>query len=331
MSDAESFHRTCTVVDLHADTPALLRMGYDLAARHENPLPLSPWGFHVDLPRAREGGLSAQFFGLPSFPLRLRPWLSPGATVDALLDALEETERKCPGLTLVTTAAEVRAAREQDRLAGLRGIEGAHALEGNLDRVAHFARRGVAYLGLLHFSRNEAGAPAYGRGRDDSCGLTDFGRDLVDELNRLRVIVDLAHINRKGFLEAAERSRQPVVVSHTGVTGVHRHWRNIDDDQIRAVARTGGCVGVIFARRFLGRRGIEGVCAHLEHLLRVGGEDLPALGSDFDGLVVPPAGLEDVSQLPALTQALLHRGLSETQVSKMMGENTLRTLATVRG
>jgi membrane dipeptidase len=328
---ARALHDAMVAVDLHADTAVLLRLGYDIGVRHDPILPRAAAGFHVDLPRLREGGIGAQFFGLPSWPIRW-PWGGPGTTVDRLLDALERAEQRyASDLALVRTAAEVRAARAAGRIAGLRGVEGAHALEGKLDRVAHFAGRGVAYLGLLHFSANEAGAPAYGRGRDATRGLTDFGRELVDELNRCRVIVDLAHINRAGFLEAAARSRAPVLVSHTGVTGVHPHWRNIDDDQIRAVAGGGGCVGVIYSRRFLGTDDVEGVCAHLEHIVRVGGEDTPALGSDWDGMVTPPEGLEDASRLPNLTEALLRHGLPERLVQKILGDNALRVLEAVAG
>jgi membrane dipeptidase len=333
--DAEeaAFHRSCAVVDLHADTPALLVAGYDLGKRHKNPLPRSPGGMHLDLPRMREGGVSAQFFGLVSFSKKL-PLCTrgPSNTINHLLNMLERAERKYPDqFVLVRTAAGVRAANETGRVAGLGGIEGAHALEGNLDLVAHFARRGVAYLGLLHFVSNPAGAPALGKGQDDSMGLTPWGHALVEELNKHKIIVDLAHINRRGFMDAAFHSKAPVLVSHTGVAGVFPHWRNIDDDQIRAVARSGGCIGVIFSRGYLGGSHLQVVCDHLEHLIRVGGEDIPALGSDYDGLVTPPRGLEDISKLPHLTAALLRRGLPRVQVSKIMGKNALRVLAEVAG
>jgi membrane dipeptidase len=327
---AEEIHSQSLVVDLHADTPMWMTLGYDVGVRHEPPFPHNAWGFHVDLPRAREGGLDAQFFGLVSPPWRL---LRPATVVGWQLDALERAERRYPDrLLLASTAAEVRRARAEGKLAGLRGIEGAHALEGDLSRAAHFAGRGVVYVGLLHFHENQAGRPAHGRGVDDSQGLTSHGRELVDELNRLRVMVDLTHVNRKGFLEAARRSRAPVLVSHTTILGAHRHWRGIDDEQIRAVADTGGCVGVMFASEFLGGgRGVEDVCRHVEHLLDVGGEGVPALGSDFDGMITPAAGLPDVTGLPGLTETLHRRGLTERQLEKLLGENALRVLEEVRG
>lgn len=328
-----TLHQSAFPIDLHADTPVLLRWGYDFGLRHDPILPRSAGGFHLDLPRMLQGGLAAQFFGLPSWPWRRWPFRTnygPAAQVDRLLDSLEKAAQRHSTLfTLVRTPAEIRAARAQGRIAGLRGIEGAHALEGDLDQVAYFARRGICYFGLLHFSVNEAGSPAYGWGRDGMQGLTPFGHALVEELNKQHIIVDLAHINRRGFMEAAAHSKAPVIVSHTGLNGVFAHWRNIDDDQIRAVARSGGCIGVIYSRRYLGEDSIQGVVNHVAHLINIGGEDLPALGSDYDGLVTPPEGLEDISRLPNLTAELLKQGFSERQIFKVLGDNVLRVLDSV--
>jgi membrane dipeptidase len=113
------------------------------------------------------------------------------------------------------------------------------------------------------------------------------------------------------------------------VLGVHEHWRNIDDEQLRAVADNGGCVGVIFAKRFLGGAGIESVVDHILHIIDVAGEDVPALGSDFDGFVVPPRGLEDIAAMPNLTAALSARGVGRDTLKKILGENALRVLGAV--
>src|SRR6185369_16005562 len=112
----------------------------------------------------------------------------------------------------------------------------------------------------------------------------------------------------------------------TGVLGVHQHWRNIDDEQLRAVADKGGCVGVIFARKYLGSASIEAVVDHLLRIIEVAGDDLPALGSDFDGFVMPPVGLEDVAALPNLTAALSRRGVGPTALAKILGGNAQRVL-----
>jgi membrane dipeptidase len=328
LGEARALHDEVAAIDLHADTPKLMHaFGYDLSLRHEPPLPRAAYVGHVDVPRMREGGLSAQFFGLWTFPY---PRRGTAQSVHRQLDLLDDAARKHPDdLVRCRSAEDILAARARGAVCSLTGIEGGHALEGQLSRVEEFARRGVRYLGLMHFSRNELGYPALGVGSDDSQGLTAFGHDVIAELNRLGVLVDLAHINRKGFFDAISASTTPPIVSHTGVIGVRAHWRNIDDDQLRAVANRGGVIGVIFAPRYLGGGDLHAVCDHLLHIVRVVGEDVPALGSDFDALIRPPRGLEDVAALPRLTAALLARGLSRSVVKKLLGENVLRVLREV--
>jgi len=325
--EAKAVHATYPAVDLHADTLMWTRwLGYDLHARHTPPLPLAAFGGHVDIPRMREGGMAAQFFGLVSLPLRERG-SGLARAVEEQIDALIEAIDRRPGaLSLVKRADEIRACEREGRVAALLGIEGAHALEGDLDRVDHFARRGVRYLGLLHFSANEAGFPAYGRGRKDDRGLTAWGRELVGRCEAADMLVDLSHLNRRGFLDVCEMATRPPIVSHTGVLGAFEHWRNIDDAQLRAVADKGGCVGVIFCPRYVGGDGLGPVVKHMLHILDVVGEDVPALGSDWDGFIVPTSPLKDPTGLPRLTEALLAAGVSERVIGKILRLNVLRVL-----
>jgi membrane dipeptidase len=322
--EARAVHAAATPIDLHADTPKLMSRGYDVARRHELRWPVSRYGGHVDLPRMRDGNLRAQFFGLWTFPL---PERGCAADTHRQLDALERAAAAVPDeLRLATTADEVRAAaRAGDARLGFRGIEGGQALEGRIENLEAFARRGVRYLGLLHFSANELGRPAKGFRRDDSLGLTRFGIEVVDACARLGVLVDLAHVNRRGFFDAVGRKPGPLLVSHTGVAGVTPHWRNIDDEQLRAVADSGGVTGIIFAPRFVGG-GLEAIVDHLLHVVRIGGEDAVALGSDWDGFIQPAEGLADPSRLPNLTEALLRRGMRPEAIHKLLGGNVLRVL-----
>jgi membrane dipeptidase len=326
--EARAMHDEVCVIDLHADTPKLMdKLGYDLAARHDRPMPkrMNYIG-HVDLPRLRDGGVAAQFFAFWTWPTYV-----PGAersktqSVLAQLDALHTAVGKHPTeLAWARTGADVRAAKAAGQIAILGGIEGGHALEGKLEHVEMFARHGVRYLGPLHLWPNALGGTSRKPKRDD--GLTDLGRDVIRECERCGVIVDLAHINRRGFFEALELTTAPVMVTHTGVNGVHKSWRNLDDEQIRAVADRGGCIGIIFARQFLGGATIDAVVDHIQHLLDIAGEDLPALGSDFDGFVIPPEGLEDIAALPNLTVALSRRGIPPRVIEKILGHNVLRVL-----
>ncbi len=326
--DAHALHRACPPIDLHADTLMWSRwLGYDMLARHDPPLWRAAFGGHVDVPRMRDGGLGAQFFSLVSLPIS-RTAGGLAQAVEDQIDILGEAIARAPAdLRLVRTAAEVEACGRDGVLGALLGIEGAHALEGDLDRVETFARRGVRYLGLLHFTANDAGYPAYGRGRQDEKGLTRWGHELVHRCEASGVIVDLAHINRRGFLDACATASKPLLVSHTGVLGAFEHWRNIGDDQLRAVAEKGGVVGVVFYPRYLGGPGLEPVVKHLIHILDVVGEDTPALGSDWDGLIVPTQELSDPGGLPLLTDALLAARVPPRVIQKILRLNVMRLLS----
>ncbi len=327
LAEARALLDAAPSLDLHADTPLLFPFGYRLGARHRPLLARRSLFGHVDLPRMAEGALWGQFFGLVTIPLVRR---GLAARCHRRIDALAKEITANPGkIRPALSAADVRAARAAGERAALLGIEGAHALEGRIENLAAFARRGVRYLGLLHFSANEAGYPAAGWGRDDARGLTPFGHAVVEACADLGVIVDLTHVNRRGFFDAIERARGPVIVSHTGVSGVAPHWRNLDDEQIRAVARTGGVVGLIFASVFLGGATIDVLVRHIRHVIDVAGEDTPALGSDFDGCVRPLEGLADAADLPRLAAALRRAGLRDEAILKIAGRNALRVLEAV--
>ncbi len=320
-----SLHEDSIVVDLHADTLIPMRAtGYRFAVRHRNPL-LQKLGFyHTDLPRFRQAGITGQFFGLVTFPY---PERGCAAAVFRQIEMLHG-ECRTHGLIFARTSEEIRRAKREGRMAALLGIEGGHNLEGRIENLRAFHRAGVRYLGLVHFTSNELCTPSGGVGADRDAPLMEFGREVVTEMNRLGMIVDLAHVARRAFLDAARLASHPIIVSHTGIDAAHPLWRNIDDEQIRAVADTDGVVGIIFAWRYLGskRRGVDMLAPHFEHVRRLVGARHLALGSDYDGAVEPLRGLESVSGLPAVSEMLLHRGWKEEEVRAVLGENVLRVL-----
>ena len=331
-AEAQAVHAAALPIDLHADTTKFIARGYDFFARHQPSWVTQRVGGHVDLPRMREGNLHGQFFGLWTFP---KPEAGCYAEVHRQIDALERAAAGQPGLRVCRSAEEVLRARAEDCVAGLLGIEGGHCLGSDpdpqvaIERLRVLAGRGVRYLGLLHFSRNSLGFPAMGWGQDASRGLTSLGCAVVDACAELGVIPDLAHINRVGFFDVIRRFRKPVWVSHTGVVGVTPHWRNIDDLQLRAVADSGGVIGVIFAPQFLGQNGLDGVVAHLQHILNTVGEDAVAIGSDWDGFIRPVRGLGSPAELPNLTEALLRAQVKPQTIHKILGGNVLRVLQAV--
>ena len=329
--EARAVHAASTPIDLHTDTIKFISRGYDFLAEHDPSWAARGIGGHVDLPRLRAGHMAGLFFGIWTFP---KPEVGCLAEAHRQLDALEKAAQ-AGAFRLCRSADEILAARQAGEVAGLCGIEGAHCLERGersqvvVERLLSLGRRGVRYLGLLHFSKNALGFPAMGWGQDPSQGLTPLGCEIVDACREFGILVDLAHINRKGFFDAVARKPGPLLVSHTGVAGVTPHWRNIDDLQLRAVADSGGVIGVIFAPQFLGQNGLDGVVAHLQHILNTVGEDAVAIGSDWDGFIRPVRGLGSPAELPNLTEALLRAQVKPQTIHKILGGNVLRVLQAV--
>lgn len=323
---ALALHRESIVVDLHADTLIPMRaVGYEFGRRHARHRLMNRLGFfHCDLPRFREAGITGQFFGLVTFPFPQR------GCADACFRQIEmlRQEARKHNLIITRTADDIRRAKREGRMAALFGIEGGHNIEGRISNIRLFAEAGVRYLGLAHFTGNQICPTSGGIGTGVETPLTDFGRDVVAEMNRRSMLVDLAHVGRQAFLDAARLSTQPVIVSHTGIHAARPLWRNVDDEQIRAVAEKEGVIGIIFAWRYLGekRGGVEMLAPHFEHVRKLVGARHLALGSDYDGAVRPLEGLEQVSGLPAVTELLCRLGWKESEIRGVLGENVLRVL-----
>lgn len=218
--------------------------------------------------------------------------------------------------------AEVLAARAAGEtvVGALLGIEGGHPLEGDLANLDLLEAAGIRVVGLQHFFDNELGGSLHGF---DNAGLTDFGRAVVREVERRGMVLDLAHSSPKVATEAVAISSSPVVVSHTGIWSHCQVKRNFPDALMVEVARTGGVIGIGYWKDVTCDDSPAGVAAAIKVAIEVVGEDHVSLGSDFDGSV---GTAFDASELPALTQALMDAGLTETQIRKVMGENMLRVL-----
>jgi membrane dipeptidase len=344
-AEALDLHRRSLVLDLHVDTLLWRRLfDYDPFVRHENRLPTRPFGFHFDLPRAQEGGLDAAVMGLVINPAEVRPELLFGlkaldwweddhgfsqtlATLD-LLAALEEAEPE--RIAFVRRGSDILHEVERGRFVALAGLEGAQGIEGDLANVRTLYERGLRMVGLVHFQETEAGYPMtapefYGQ------GLTDFGHDLLAELDAMGMVVDLAHLNGAGVWQALSEMRRPCVVSHSACRQLHESPRNLTDQQLERIGERGDVVGIAAGRSFLGPGGIEAFLNHVEHALDVAGPHAVALGTDYDGFIVPVSGMGDVRSYPLVTQGLLDRGRDPEVVSQLLGANALRVLTAVLG
>lgn len=328
--EGREVHDAALIVDLHCDLLLTTKLfGWNWSTRHpRNPLPWAPLFGHVDLPRLQEGGIGCLALGIVTNPV----WGGGPDAVARDLGRMHEQARLRPdALRVCATAGEIRAARAEGRIAIFGGLEGAHGLAGRIDDLPWLREAGLRYVGLVHFSANEACRPMVGWRADNAAPLTEYGRDLVDALGHLGLIVDLAHVGRAAFVEAARRAGRPVICSHTACTAVHGSPRGIDDGMLRAVADTDGVVGVIFVSPFIGGGGIPQVVRHLDHIRRTVGVRHAALGTDWEGFALYPSALDSAEKLPALTQALLEAGWPPEEILAIYGENFLRVIGEVCG
>lgn len=310
---------------------------------------------HLDLPRARAGGLVGGFFAIwipapqgpndaaaaalmenPPFAMPLPdeiPFAQALPHAFAQATALKALERTGT-LDIVTSASGLRRAVAAGRIAAIMHMEGAEAIP-DMDALHLWHAAGLRSLGPV-WSR----PTAYGHGvpfafpslPDTGNGLTDSGRALVRECNSLRIMLDVSHLNEAGFDDVASLSDAPLVASHSCVHAISESSRNLTDRQLRTIADSQGLVGLNFASSFLradGRRlpleGFDTMLRHLDHLLDILGEDGVALGSDFDGALMP-RDLPDAAALPALIGAMEAHGYGSTLIRKIASENWIGVL-----
>jgi membrane dipeptidase len=324
--DVGEVHQASIVFDGHCDTLLQVLDGKRRLGQR------SPMG-HLDLPRLKEGGVTAQVFAVFIEDV----YLPAGATRQTLrvLDCFyEELDANRDAMLLATCADDVMAAVETGRVAAWLALEGAESLEGDLGVLRMLYRLGVRLLTVTWSRRNQAGDGVGELGSGG--GLTTFGESLVRECNRLGVVLDISHLAPAGVRGILELSEQPVVASHSNAYALCPHPRNLTDEQLAVVARQGGVVCATFVPAFLSPRGrgasLDTLLDHIQHIEQVTGIDHVGIGSDFDGVFGPmPLGLEDASLMSGITAGLLTRGYSVSHVRQILGENLLRVFRTVAG
>ena len=327
--ELRKFHNSCLLIDLHVDALLSWKLfRVNLCRQHTSPsiLPRGYLFFHADVPRLRIGNVSGVFLGLVP-----KPFGRNASHIDKMINEAEKISQKLPTLcTMARSAEDIERAKKERKVALLLGIEGATCLDGDPRRVRYFARRGVRYAGLVHFNSNFAASPGIGLGSKGG-GLTAHGKIVVEECLRNNVILDLAHISPEGFFDVIDilPERTPAIVSHAGIKKAHEHKRSLSDDQVRALAATGGVVGVMNQSIFIGGNTLQDYIEHIMAARDIAGYKHIAIGSDFDGVIFPMRGFEDVTRFPSLTAALLDAGLPKNEIKAILGENMLRVLKAV--
>jgi membrane dipeptidase len=362
---AHKLHFSSIVLDTHDDTTQrFFSKSFDLAKRN-------PDG-HVDIPRMREGGMNAIFFSI---------WIDgrimgPPAVQKALdqIDLVHENVvRNSKDMVLCRTAEEVRRAHSQGKIAALIGVEGGHMIGNDIHVLRMFGDLGVRYMTLSHFYNDEWADSSTDKPAHN--GLTDFGKDIVREMNRQGIMVDISHVSDKTFYDALEVSKAPLIASHSSCRALCNHPRDMSDDMIKALAAKRGVIQINYERSFIDQAykdasdkisggvvaqfdaitkacGDDQECAsrkitdvqkqltdegklphvsweriidHIDHVVKLVGPDHVGLGSDFDGATMPE-GMEDCSKLPKITEALMRKGYSDSDIRKILGENLLRVM-----
>jgi len=336
--EAVELYLASDVIDLHLDSFIWNRLfRYDLRKRHGLGVFAGRFYSQVDFPRVRQARLSGATWAITT-----NPWRSAARRPQVLLENLRRLQgifESVPSdFAVVRNIGEYRRARAAGKHAAFLGIQGGNALDADLRALDLIPDDLVLRITIVHLSSSRIGvtsAPTAGARRSE--GLSRFGKDYVRRLNEKRILVDLAHINRPGFFDAVEvhDRLQPLVVTHTGVAGVHQHWRNLDDAQLHAVADTGGTIGVMCHSPFLGDPwwgGLaESVVRHLAHIVDTVGEDHASFGSDWDGAICPPRDLVTPLALPRLVDLMLRRSWQPERIQKILGGNFLRVVQALRG
>ena len=362
---AKKLHFSSIVLDTHDDTTQrFFSKDFDLGKRN-------PDG-HIDIPRMKEGGMNAIFFSI---------WIDgrtmgPPAIQKALdqIDAVQQNVKKYSNdLVAARTAEDIRRTHAQGKIAVLMGVEGGHMIGNDIRMVRIFSRLGVGYMTLSHFYNDEWADSSTDKPAHN--GLTDYGKDIVREMNRQNILVDISHVSDKTFYDALEVSKAPLIASHSSCRAICNHPRDMTDDMIKALAAKGGVIQINYEKSFIDeayRQASEklsgGVVAmfdrfkkecgddeeclsrkmtleekeataegkiphvsweriidHIDHVVKLVGAEHVGLGSDFDGATMPE-GMDDCTHLPKITEALMRKGYSDTDIKKILGGNLLRVM-----
>jgi len=323
------------VIDLHVESYSFYRsFGYHPRKRHTGGLQRALVVGQADLPRLLETGINGATWIITANPLRppedrAETFARQVAELSEILEGSTDTNNQNRA-AIVRTEAEYFEAKAQGKHACFIGVQGANALPPDPSHLDEHARL-LLRITLMHMSDNAWGATSTPSLRPDK-GLGETGFAYVERMNELRIGVDLAHIHPRGFWDAVRHhdGSQPLLVTHTGVRGAHDHWRNLDDKQLKAIADTGGTVGLMYHAMYLGDGLFSGrlstLVRHIQHALAVVGPDHVSLGSDWDGAICTPRDMPTCLELPKLAQALLDEGVTEETIQKILGRNFLRVV-----
>lgn len=291
---------------------------------------------HTDIPRLKAGGVKAQFW---SVYVPVETSLQK-ASFQTTMEQIRLVHQMCElypeTFEIALSTADIRRITEAGKIASLIGVEGGHSIENSIGNLRRLYERGARYMTLTH-SRNTEWADS---ATDEPAhqGLTEFGKEIVTQMNRMGMLVDISHVSPEVMHQVLDISQAPVIFSHSSAHAINSHPRNVPDSVLKRLPENGGVVMINFMSGYIvpdaqreanrnARGTVYDVVDHIEHIIRVAGINHVGIGSDYDGVTNLPVGLEDVGSYPAITQILLNRGYSRQDIHKLLGENVLRAMA----
>lgn len=310
------------IIDLHCDTIAKLHQ--------DGNVKLSCNSFAVDIEKLKTGESLAQFFALFIDQAKVDdPLLAAKNLLALFYREMDESRAK---ICLAKNDADLSINHSENKISAFLTIEEGGVLQGKIENLLDFYQLGVRLITLTWNYPNEIGYPNHHYQYRDF-GLTGFGRECVAKMNALGMIVDVSHLSDRGFYDVAKISVKPFVASHSNSRAVCAHSRNLTDDMIKILAEKGGVMGLNFAAHFLGEGDlgkIDDMMHHLKHIYRIGGIDVIALGTDFDGISTA-VEIGDFSQMQRLVEALRCAGFNETEIEKITYKNARRVIVDCLG
>ncbi len=317
-------HNAAFVIDLHNDILELL--GDDENIGDSNPQ------YQTDLPRLKAGGVDAQIFAM---------WPNVGSNPSEGYEQVigyankffNQVDKNSFTLMQASNPEELQNGIDEGKIAGILAVEGGSAIEDDLSKLKEFYDLGVRYM-TITWNYNSNWAVSAKDAESKTRGLSEFGKQVIKMMDSLGMIIDVSHTGVKTIEDILAITKNPVIASHSGVWKLNNHYRNLTDAQIISIAKSRGLIGVVFYKSFLSLSNdvtIETVIQHIDYIKKLVGINFIALGSDFDGGITTPVGLEDVSKFPALTYALLKHGYTISEVKQILGGNFLRVFNEVCG
>ena len=310
------------LIDLHCDTIDRLMIDRENSSLYQNE-------FCVDIEKLKKGNSLAQTFALF---LDLDERSNPYEYCNLMADKFyEEINKNKDFIELATNYEEILAADKNNKIAALLSIEEGAVLEGKIENLNHFYDRGVRMMTLTWNHPNEIGYPNKGD-KNEFKGLTPFGKEVVEKMNELGMLVDVSHLSDAGFYDVASISKKPFLATHSNARYITNHKRNLTDDMIKVLANKGGITGINFCDAFIGNKSpysnIEDMLKHIKHIRNIGGIDVLAMGTDFDG-IDSKVEIEDISQMNKLVDILEREKFTYDEIEKIFYKNALRVIKDV--